>query len=365
MVSYSAKSLIFLSRSAGKSKDDQDFFEELRQCGCEVQCYNGDVSDPELMRTVVKEARFPIAGVFQMAMVLRDIGVMNMDADTWAQAVRPKIDGTWNLHHHLPTELDFFVLFSSMAGLFGYFGQANYASANTFLDAFVQYRHAHGQAASVVDIGPVDDVGFVARTPGSLSGVTTNANLVSEQEFLDCLQLAIIPQLARRKSQQQQGAYSNPSQIGQIPRCTLSITDSKNTTIWKREPRMAIYRNIEKVSTATGESEASDTVRAFVSSLIAEPGKLDNKTSPELLAGAIGVRVSKFLMKDEQENVDLSQTLAAIGVDSLVAIELRNWWKQSFGVEVSVLELMNSGSLKQLGELAVDRLRGKYAVKKA
>lgn len=318
--------------------------------------------DPELIRTVVKQARLPIAGVFQMAMVLRDVGVMNMNAATWAQAVRPKVDGTWNLHHHLPTNLDFFVLFSSMAGLFGYFGQANYASANTFLDAFVQYRQAHGQAASVVDIGPIGDVGYVARTPGSLSGVLTNANLVSEQDFLDCLQLAIVPQLGKRRDQQQ-GGYSNLSQIGQVPRCTLSITDSQNTTLWKRDPRMAIYRNIEKVSTTTGEGEASDTVRAFVSSLMAEPGKLDDRTSSELLARAIGVRVSKFLMNDDRDT-DLSQTLAAIGVDSLVAIELRNWWKQSFGVEVSVLELMNSGSLKQLGELAVDRLRGKYGAMK-
>lgn len=361
-VSYGARSLIFLSRSAGKAAADHDFFQDLQQCGCEIQCYNGDVVDPELMRTVVEKARLPIAGVFQMAMVLRDVGIMNMDAATWTQAVRPKIDGTWNLHRHLPTNLDFFVLFSSMAGLFGYFGQANYASANTFLDAFVQYRQAHGQAASVVDIGPIDDVGYVARTPGSLSGVTTNASLVSEQDFLDCLQLAIASQSGGRRDQQY-GLYSNLSQVAQIPRCTLSITDSQNTTIWKRDPRMAIYRNIEKVSTTAGEGEASDTVRTFVSSLMAEPGRLDDKSSSELLARAIGACLSKFLMNDD-EDIDLSQTLAAIGVDSLVAIELRNWWKQSFGVEVSVLELMNSGSLKQLGELAVDRLRGKYVARK-
>ena len=311
---------------------------------------------------MVKNARLPIAGVFQMAMVLRDVGVMSMDAVTWAQAVHPKINGTWNLHRNLPSNLDFFVLFSSMAGLFGYFGQANYASANTFLDAFVQYRQARGQAASVVDIGPIDDVGYVARTPGSLSGVTTNANLVSEQDFLSCLQLAIDPHLGSQGGQKK-GGYSNLSQIGQVPRCTLSITDSQNSTIWKRDPRMAIYRNIETVSIVPGEGEASDTVRTFVGSLMAEPGKLNDKSSSELLARAIATRVSKFLMNDEQD-IDLSQTLAAIGVDSLVAIELRNWWKQSLGVEVSVLELTNSGSLKQLGELAVERLRAKYSASK-
>ena len=318
--------------------------------------------DPELIRTVVKKAHMPIAGVFQMAMVLRDLGFMNMDADSWSQAVRPKVDGTWNLHNNLPENLDFFVLFSSMAGLFGYFGQANYTSANTFLDAFVQYRQARGQAASVMNIGPIGDVGYVSRTPGSLSSVTTHSNLVSEQEFLDCLQLAVVSQSGKRKDQQP-GSYISPNQVAQIPRCTIPITDHQNTTIWKRDPRMAIYRNIEKISATTGEGESTDTVRAFISSLISEPGKLDDPLSVELLARSIGTRVSKFLMSDEND-VDLSHNLEKLGVDSLVAIELRNWWKQSFGVEVSVLELMNSGSLKQLGELAVGRLRVKYGAKK-
>lgn len=327
-----------------------------------MQCYNGDVLDPELIRTVVERARQPIAGVFQMAMVLRDVGVMNMDAASWAEAVRPKIGGTWNLHHNLRGNLDFFVLFSSMSGLLGYFGQSNYASANTFLDAFVQYRHAHGQAASVLDIGPMGDVGYLARTSETLSSVTTHLSVLSEQDFLDALQLAVAPQ-PERCSYQQQSSYSNPSQIGMVPRSALSIADPLNTTPWKRDARMAIYRNIEKVSTTTESREGSDTVRAFIGSLVADPSKLEDQASSGLLARAIGVRVFKFLMKDDQD-IELSQNLAAIGVDSLVAIELRNWWKQSFGVEVSVLELMNSGSLKQLGELAVGRLGAKYGAKK-
>ena len=73
-MSYGARSLIFLSRSAGKSTADQEFFKDLQQCGCHVQCYNGDVLDSELIRTVVRESHKPIAGVFQMAMVLRDVG---------------------------------------------------------------------------------------------------------------------------------------------------------------------------------------------------------------------------------------------------------------------------------------------------
>lgn len=68
-------------------------------------------------------------------------------------------------------------------------------------------------------------------------------------------------------------------------------------------------------------------------------------------------------MMNDVEHLDMSRTLAAMGVDSLVSIELRKWWKQAFGVDVSVLELMNGGSIEQLGELAVDRLKKKYNAK--
>lgn len=297
-----------------------------------------------------------------MAMVLRDIGVMNMDVDTWAAAVRPKIDGTWNLHHHLRGSLDFFVLFSSVSGLLGYFGQSNYASANSFLDAFVQYRHAHGQAATVLDIGPIGDVGYLSRSSEALGSVATKFNIIGEQDFFDALQLAVTPQFGTR-NYQPQSSYSNPSQIGMVPPSSLPISDPQNTTPWRRDARMAIYRNIEKVSATTEPKGGSDTVRAFISSLMTDPSKLEDKVSSELLAQAIGARVFRFLMKEDQD-VELSHSLVAIGVDSLVAIELRNWWKQSFGVEVSVLELMNSGSLSQLGELAVDRLKAKYGAKR-
>ena len=65
------------------------------------------------------------------------------------------------------------------------------------------------------------------------------------------------------------------------------------------------------------------------------------------------------MLKPEGEEVDLSQSLANIGMDSLMAIELRRWWKQVFGLDVSVLEIMGAGSLEGLGGLAAEGLRGK------
>ena len=123
----------------------------------------------------------------------KDRALAQMSFDDWQAAVVPKIPGTWNLHEALQEEkLDFFVLFSSGSSTIGQTGQANYASANTFQDAFVQYRQGLGLAASVMDIGVVEDVGYVSENPQILENLRAAAfDLLSETDFLESLQLTI------------------------------------------------------------------------------------------------------------------------------------------------------------------------------
>lgn len=83
-----------------------------------------------------------------------------MDQGSFAQGSR-----SWNLLQVTKIEpLDFFVSFSSISGLIGQPGQANYAAANTFLDAFVLYRQSLGLRASVIDLGIVNDIGYVSES---------------------------------------------------------------------------------------------------------------------------------------------------------------------------------------------------------
>jgi hypothetical protein len=87
-----------------------------------------------------------------------------MTYEDWTLAVGPKVTGAWNLHNtSKQCDLDFFVLFSSLSGATGNPGQANYAAANTFLDAFVQYRHQQGLPASAIDLGLMGEIGFVSK----------------------------------------------------------------------------------------------------------------------------------------------------------------------------------------------------------
>lgn len=100
----------------------------------------------------------PVVGVIQGAMVLRDRMFSTMTPDEFRQPIVPKVAGTWNLHQASPEQpksLDFFTLLSSVSGLVGQLGQANYAAGNTFLDSFAAYRLQQGLPACSINLGPI------------------------------------------------------------------------------------------------------------------------------------------------------------------------------------------------------------------
>lgn len=280
--------------------------------------------------------------------------------DDWQAAIIPKVPGTWNLHEALKKEkLDFFVLFSSGSGTIGQSGQANYASANTFQDAFVQYRQGLGLAASVLDIGVVEDVGYVSENPQVLENLRAAAfHLLSETDLLESLHLIIdrsaLPPPAAQSSPTD--PYTNLGGVVLGLRTSLPLADPSNRCIWKRDPRMGAYRDSGHlaISQASGTDEV---LKRFMSSAALDPSQLATDDCIDFLTNQIGNRVLGFLMIPDGV-LDTSATLNDIGIDSLVAIELRNWWRQNLSIDISVLELLNA-TVKQLGHLAAERLREK------
>lgn len=362
MVSYGARNLMFLSRSAGKSEEDQGFFKELSLMGCTAQFFPVDIADTAALKEAISQASSPIAGAMHMPLVLADRGFFDMDLETWNKPINPKVQGAWNLHNLLPKDMDFLILFSSVGGTYGYYGQSNYAAANTFLDSFSQYRKSLGLAASVISIGPIDDVGLVARNLSAREALLHNlASLLTESYFLDTLQLAIArsstSQTPEPKSAKSPfSGYQAPNHIFHSAESATPIQDPENGIMWKRDPRMSIYRNIQKFSTVETTTSGSH-LRQFISSVAKEPSKLEQKSAADFIAKELGSCISNFLGSD---GIDLSLPLSAAGVDSLVAIEIRNWWKQNLGTDVSILELLGGGSIEQLGVKAAERLKAKY-----
>ncbi|KAK4213197.1 lovastatin nonaketide synthase [Rhypophila decipiens] len=370
LVANGARHLIFLSRS-GRDARSEWFCRELEVLGANVQVFKGSVAKKEDVERVVAGSKVPIRGIIQLSMVLQDRAVDNMTEEDWYTAVRPKVDATWNLHNALlRAPLDFFVMFASTSGMFGQYGQSNYAAANCFLDAFVQYRHGLGLAASVIDLGVMEDVGFVAESANLLDYFRfLDANLLTEEDMRESVALAIARSFPCSTAKGEADSarltgpctrYSNPSQISIGVRSGIPLSDPSNRVVWKRDRRFAGYRsNMESGGDDTGYG-ADENLKSFVTQLSSRGGEASGAVESEaihFLATEMGKTLYGFMMK-EAEDMQLEKPLASLGLDSLVAIELRNWCRTQTGLDVSVLEIMQS-TLRGLAEKAHTFLVGK------
>lgn len=139
---------------------------EIEALGAAVHVAALDVGDETQLTSFLegyeREGWPAIRGVVHAAGELHDRTVLQLDTEAVAAAFRPKARGAWLLHRHLQAGLDFFVLFSSAAALTGSAGQANYAAANSFLDALAAARRAVGLPALSIGWGPWSDVGMAS-----------------------------------------------------------------------------------------------------------------------------------------------------------------------------------------------------------
>ncbi|KAI0877791.1 hypothetical protein GGS24DRAFT_487640 [Hypoxylon argillaceum] len=372
MVENGARHFVFLSRSGGKKPNEAALIQALEGSGCTVAVVMGSVSEIDSVARAVDAAQTPIAGVVQLSMVLRDHLFTEMPFEDWEAVTGPKIQGTWNLHTALAQRpLDFFVLFSSFAGLIGQRGQANYASASTFLDAFVQFRHGLGLPASVLDVGAVADVGFVAERPDLIQFFkTTSHYFLSEQDVLDSFELAI--RKSSPRLQELNESFVSDSQIALAMRSTIPLSSPQNRNVWRRDARLSLYRTLEVDASrdvpATGETAASGEndedaeIRRLLAAAEADLSIVTQDFFVAQLARRIGVAFFNFMMKPIEE-LDINAPFASLGIDSLVAIEVRNWLRLRLAIELSLLEIMRSESILALAKSGAKKWAAKVGAK--
>ena len=356
MVERGARHLIYLSRSAVPAGEHSEFIRELESMGCDVQLVKGSVANAGDVKRAVQRAQGHLKGVLQMSMILSDQAFDRMTIDQWNIATAPKVQGTWNLHNETLSagaSLDFFVLFSSMSGTIGNPGQANYAAANTFLDSFVQYRTSLGLAASAIDIGAVEDVGYISHDEILLKKMRgLNTYGIREPELLEALGAAMTTLSTNVGKHTLKYVIQSHFVLGLSSTTPLSSSD--NRAVWKTDSRMAVYHNT--IGGGTGSAEPStDILKTLLSRAKTDTTFLKDPKTSNLLAEEIGKKLCGFLLKPS-DNLQISTSVSELGMDSLVAIEMRRWWRQVFGFDISVLEMLGIGTLEALGQHAAQGL---------
>jgi acyl transferase domain-containing protein/acyl carrier protein len=157
--------LVLTGRRGLSSPGAAEAVAELEALGTRVTVAAVDVADREALRAAIEAipAELPLRGVIHAAGVLDDGVLADQDAERFARVLSPKVMGAWNLHELTAgCDLAFFVMFSSLSGMLGAAGQANYAAANTFLDALAAQRRANGLAGQSLAWGPWAEGGMAA-----------------------------------------------------------------------------------------------------------------------------------------------------------------------------------------------------------
>ncbi len=262
----------------------------------------------------------------------------NMNFEAWQEVLQPKVRGTTNLYDQLSSaDLDFFVILSSSAGVMGNTSQSNYAASSTFQDSMARHLSSRGLPVVALDLGMILSVGFVAENEGALANLKKwNFRGIRNEEFLAMLKYSIVE--ARRSPTDSQMI------TGLAPPRNLSADEE--IPLHLQEPRFSHVLQLGKTSEVGPSQEGRVRLQDVLKSV---------HSMSDAQRAVCDALVSKMstLLKIPLEDISPSSPMAAYGVDSLVAVELRNWTFHEAKADVPVLELLAAKSLMSLsGEIA-------------
>lgn len=334
IVEKGGRNLVLVGRNGVASDEAKRAVQELEKKGVSVGVVKADVSrEPELAAAISEIDRTmpPLKGIFHAAAVVDDGILLQLDPERFRNVLAPKMDGAWNLHRQtLDRELDFFVLFSSVSSLIGNPGQGNYAAANAFLDAFAHYRRSLGLPAIAVNWGRLSEVGYLSRHPRVAELLARRGvESLSPRQAVSALDLIL-----RRK----------PVQVGVMDIDWQKLTQS--LPMQGAQPRFSALCGEKRVPAQ--EREESPHARMVLAQARPEERQA-------ILRDYIREQVAKVLGTTSSK-LDPDQPLHELGLDSLMAVELKSRIEGDLGLSLSTGKMMQGPTIDRLAMDLLDQL---------
>lgn len=255
-----------------------------------------------------------------------------MEPRDWTEVIESKVQGAWNFHNALESvPLDFFIVYSSSAAAMGGRAQSAYAAANGFLDAFAQYRRSIGLPGASLGPTAVMDAGFLFENLGMLNDIQRNIgdNYITEAEVLSLLE-STLDGTAETSCNGHiiTGVHIDPLKM------QFWATDAKYKHLrLEAEAIAALLDNGTKSVSWNAAFKAADSLSK------AEQVVCDGLV--EKIAKTVGL---------ELEEMDPTRNLSNYSLDSLTAIDVRNFITREFESTMQVLELLASGTIQTLAK---------------
>jgi len=264
--------------------------------------------------------------VMNAAMILRDRLFYLVSWEDFSTVLAPKVMGSSNLDEIFGDEqLDFFICFSSTTAMVGNIGQSAYAAANFYMASLIEQRRSRGLAGSVLHIGILTGFGYIFRR---------------DSDHAETIYKALLPRFDRQSETDLHEMLAESIVCGRSnSNCTSDlITGIKPVAQgeWHEDPRLSSYGVIE-VHDELGQKAGA----GFVSVKAQLAAVEDPAEHLGILEKCFGLALGNLLEIDP-EALDSSMPVASLGIDSLVAIRIREWFLKETGVDVPVLKIMSN-----------------------
>jgi tyrocidine synthetase-3 len=302
---------------------------ELEAMGASIHLAVVDVADEEQLKNFIASFREegwpPIRGVVHGAGTVDDQLLTACDVDSFKKVLRPKVQGAWQLHHQLKdVTLDFFIVFSSISTVVSSPRLGSYAAANAFLDALMHYRSNLKLPALSINWGPWAEIGMAARF--NILSSTTSMGI---NPLLPMDGLQILDNLINRDMTQivvMDVDWERWRTAGQVGESAL-VTD-------------LLLEEGEVAATVSNASGQESTIRKEL--MVVNGGDRYNLLESYLCEQAAQV------LRLPKAKLDIHVSLNSLGLDSIMAVELKNRIEKNLGVMVPMVYFLQGPSIEEM-----------------
>lgn len=334
-IEQGARHLVLCSRNP--PKEQPQWQKELNARGIKVKFEAMDVTN---LNTVIafkaklaEDSWPPVGGVVNGAMVLDDRVFSEMSVETWNRVMNPKVVGSKNLDTVFDSpDMDFFIMTSSFAAIGGHAGQSNYAAANMYMNGIAACRRRRGLPATALNIGVVYGLGFLHREKDDLYAGLEREGYppISERDLHHMFLEAI--------------AAGKPvdHQVYDITTGMNRFRMDEPNQHWQLDPRFSHNTLPDEDETTAGS--AGQQIKSLAEDLDAATTKEDvMKVYVPALIGRL-----ETLLQIAEGEITPANSVEELGVDSLIAVEIRSWIWKTVAQDVAVMKILSSTSITQL-----------------